>query len=155
MKPTDTTKKGLESIIFSSLVVGAGYVRGGAGDFGREHVVDLAKLRQFLTATRPDTVEGLGLDQDGPQRAQLPHRRPGEITGRGVVDALRGGIKRGRSPKNKNLKVFGELDPRPIPPKARRVPGHKALPRVRIPPSARSKNSPEKGLFYFNPCLFT
>ena len=51
MAPTDTSEKGLESIIVASLVEQAGYVQGNPEDYDREHAVDLAQLRQFLAAT--------------------------------------------------------------------------------------------------------
>lgn len=95
MKPTDTSEKGLESIIVASLVDEAGYVQGDPQDYDREHAVDLAKLLQFLAATQPDTYEALGIDEEGPKRTQLLHRLQGEIAKRGVVDVLRGGIKHG------------------------------------------------------------
>jgi len=95
MKPTDTSEKGLESIIVTSLVEDAGYVQGDPQDYDREHAVDLAKLLQFLSATQPDTYEALGIDEEGPKRTQFLHRLQGEIAKRGVVDVLRGGIKHG------------------------------------------------------------
>lgn len=95
MKPTDTSEKGLESIIVASLVEEAGYVQGDPQDFDREHAVDRANLLQFLSATQPDTYEALGIDEEGPKRTQFLHRLQGEIAKRGVVDVLRGGIKHG------------------------------------------------------------
>jgi type I restriction enzyme R subunit len=95
MKPTDTSEKGLESIIVASLVEDSGYVQGDPKDYDREHVVDLAKLLQFLSATQPDTLENLGIGQEGPTRTQFLHRLQGEIAKRGVVDMLRSGIKHG------------------------------------------------------------
>ncbi|MCB2188751.1 MAG: type I restriction endonuclease subunit R [Deltaproteobacteria bacterium] len=95
MKQTDTSEKGLESLIVDSLVQEAGYVPGDAKDFDRDHAVDLAKLRQFLAATQPDTYEALGLDEEGPKRTQFLHRVQGEIAKRGVVEVLRGGVKHG------------------------------------------------------------
>lgn len=99
MKPTDTSEKGLESIIVASLVEEAGYVQGDPQDYDREHAVDLAKLLQFLSATQPETYEALGIgEEDGssnPRRTQFLQRLQGEIAKRGVVDVLRGGIKHG------------------------------------------------------------
>ena len=95
MKPTDTSEKGLESIIVASLVEKAGYVQGDPQDFDREHAIDLAKLLQFLASTQPDTYEALGIEEEGPKRTQFLHRLQGEIAKRGVVDVLRGGIKHG------------------------------------------------------------
>ena len=92
---TDTTEKGLESLIVQSLVNEAGYIQGGPQDYDREHAVDLAKLLQFLAATQPDAYEALGIDEEGPKRTQFLHRLQGEIAKRGVVEVLRGGIKHG------------------------------------------------------------
>jgi len=39
--PTDTTEKGLESLIVDSLVNEAGYVQGDPKDYDRPHAVDL------------------------------------------------------------------------------------------------------------------
>ena len=95
MKTTDTSEKGLESIIVNSLVKEAGYQQGDPKDYDREHAVDLAKLLQFLTTTQPDTLDVLSIDTEGPKRTQFLHRLQGEIAKRGVVDVLRGGIKHG------------------------------------------------------------
>ncbi|MCP5409762.1 MAG: type I restriction endonuclease subunit R [Chromatiaceae bacterium] len=95
MKPTDTSEKGLESIIVASLVDEAGYVQGDPQDYDREHAVDLAKLLQFLASTQPVGYEALGIDEEGPKRTQFLHRLQGEIAKRGVVDVLRGSIKHG------------------------------------------------------------
>ncbi len=93
--PTDTSEKGLETLIVDSLVNEAGYEPGSNGDYSREHVIDLAKLRAFLEATQPDTAEVLALDQDCPKRTQFLHRLDGEISKRGVIDVLRKGVKHG------------------------------------------------------------
>ncbi|WP_224747045.1 type I restriction endonuclease [Pelovirga terrestris] len=101
MKPTDTSEKGLESIIVTSLVEDAGYVQGDPQDYDREHAVDLTKLLQFISATQPDTYEALGIDEEAdsynPRRTQFLHRLQGEIAKRGVVEVLRSGIKHGPS----------------------------------------------------------
>ncbi|MDY0177121.1 MAG: type I restriction endonuclease subunit R [Lentisphaeria bacterium] len=94
---TDTTEKGLESLIVASLVNEAGYIQGDPHDYDRKYAVDLAKLRQFLATTQPETYASLGLDEECPNRTQFLSRLQGEITKRGVVDVLRGGIKHGRS----------------------------------------------------------
>ena len=95
MPTTDTTEKGLESLIVASLVADAGYEDGRNEDYDREHCVDAAKLLAFLNATQPAAVEALGIAVDGPKRQQFLHRLQGEIAKRGVVDVLRHGIKHG------------------------------------------------------------
>ena len=95
MPTTDTTEKGLETLIVESLVHDAGYVQGRSEDFDRDHAVDLAQLVKFIKATQPDAAQALGLDEDGPKRLQFLHRLQGEIARRGVIDVLRNGIKHG------------------------------------------------------------
>jgi type I restriction enzyme R subunit len=95
MELTDTSEKGLESIIVASLVNEAGYVRGDPQDYDREHAVDSPKLLQFLAATQAEVCKPLGIDEEGPGRTKFLHRLQGEITKRGVADVLRRGIDHG------------------------------------------------------------
>jgi type I restriction enzyme R subunit len=114
MPATDTSEKGLESLIVSHLTgatkvsgeqglaedpmpfVGLhNYVLGNPDDYDRDHAVDTAKLFDFLGATQPDAVEALGIGEDGPKRLQFLHRLQGEIARRGVIDVLRNGVKHG------------------------------------------------------------
>ena len=116
MKPslTDTSEKGLETLIIESLVGKVEqepgpaklndkpskpeiphYVQGDSRDFDKSHAVDWAKLTTFLETTQPKVVEDLNLLVEGPSRQQFLGRLQGEITKRGVVDVLRKGIKHG------------------------------------------------------------
>lgn len=95
MKPTDTSEKGLESLIVTSLINESGYVQGNSQDYDKEHAVDLAKLLQFLATTQPQTYEKLGIDREGFQRTQFLHRLQGEISKRGIIDVLRKGVNHG------------------------------------------------------------
>jgi len=95
MPTTDTTEKGLESLIVESLICDAGYEPGRPEDFDRDHAVDLAKLVAFLQATQPDTLAALDLETDGPKRAQFLARLQGEIAKRGIIDVLRNGVRHG------------------------------------------------------------
>ena len=115
MPATDTSERGLESLIVEALTGrsgaagqggvavrddgiaygGAGYVEGDARDYDREHAVDLVKLFEFLQATQPNAVALLGIGDDGPARTQFLHRVQGEIAKRGVIDVLRTGVKHG------------------------------------------------------------
>lgn len=109
---TDTSEKGLESLIVASLtgqrgaerpgalgeprpVYGAGYVQGRAADYDRDHAVDLAQLLAFLNATQPAIVEQFDLETDGPPRLKFLNRLQGEVARRGVIDVLRNGFKYG------------------------------------------------------------
>jgi len=95
MSITDTSEKGLESLIVASLVARGAYVPGRSEDYDRDHAVDLAQLRTFLKATQPEAAETLELEQEGAKRTQFLHRLQGEIAKRGVIDVLRKGIKHG------------------------------------------------------------
>lgn len=94
MPTSDTSEKGLETLIVSALIA-AGYTEGDRADYDRDHAVDLAKLLEFLRVTQSTVVEQLGLDVDGPRLQQFLARLQGEIAKRGIVDLLRKGIKHG------------------------------------------------------------
>src|SRR5262245_18604735 len=93
--PTDTSEKGLESLITKSLIDKAGWTAGSPNDFDREHAIDFTKLSAFLQKTQPKTFEQLGFDSDNAKRRQFLARLQGEIAKRGVVDVLRNGLKHG------------------------------------------------------------
>ncbi len=120
---TDTSEKGLESIIVRAMtgrvdVVAPGYtvseisppVAGGTGwilgepkHYDRAHCVDLVQLRGFLMLTQPKLAEALQLDTDMPVRRQFLARLEKEIRTRGVVDVLRKGISHGA---HSDIKLF-------------------------------------------------
>ncbi len=113
---TDTSERGLESLICTALTdsagdpsadvagdatrerppsYGAGWICGDPQDYDREFCLDLAQLAAFLRATQPEVAASLRLGQDGPTRRRFLARLQGEITKRGTIDVLRKGIKRG------------------------------------------------------------
>ena len=110
---TDTGEKGLERLICTALTghpcdllqpggvrerppaYGASWTCGDPHDYDREYCVDLAQLSIFLHATQPDVAESLNLDHDSPARRKFLARLQGEISKRGVIDALRKGVKHG------------------------------------------------------------
>ena len=117
--PTDTTEKGLESLIMrhmtgtdglASGVVGivaeaapakrgSGWFAGSPVAYDREFAVDTEQLFTFLMATQPEEWAKLGIanykDKEGMARQKFLARLQGEITRRGVIDVLRHGIKHG------------------------------------------------------------
>jgi type I restriction enzyme R subunit len=95
MSPTDTSEKGLETIIVQSLVDNAGYRQGDSRDFEREYAVDLAKLIEFVGDTQPKAYDALSLGEDCPRRTKFLGRLQGEIAKRGVIDVLRLGVNDG------------------------------------------------------------
>ena len=111
---TDTSEKGLESLIVEQMTgaasapVGAGFdeepqpfvglhnwLLGNPADYDRAWTVDLNQLRAFLSATQPHLAPPFDLDSDSPVRQKFLARLQGEITKRGVIDVLRHGIKHG------------------------------------------------------------
>jgi len=119
MSKTDTSEKGLESLIMrhmtgtNGLASGmAGFVaeaapaQGGSGwyagsptAYDREFAVDSEQLFTFLIATQPEEWAKLGIadykDKQGMARQKFLARLQGEITRRGVIEVLRKGIKHG------------------------------------------------------------
>jgi len=95
MPTTDTSEKGLESLIVESLVDEAGYQQGQNEDYDRDHAIDQTRLVAFLKETQKKAVAALDLENEGPKRAQFLHRLQGEIAKRGVIDVLRNGVKHG------------------------------------------------------------
>jgi type I restriction enzyme R subunit len=102
MSPTDTSEKGLESIIVDSLVTEAEYVKGNTSDYDRDHAIDIEKLSAFIKVTQPKAYESLLFKSDNPRRTKFLHRLLGEIAKRGIIDVLRTGIQDGAV----NLQLF-------------------------------------------------
>ena len=93
MEATDTTEKGLESLLVNWLVNHNGYEQGHSHDFNTEYALDTARLFRFLKNTQPDAVKKLQLETNPQKTAQFLARVRDEITKRGIVDVLRKGIK--------------------------------------------------------------
>jgi type I restriction enzyme R subunit len=116
---TDTTEKGLESLIMrhmtgtDGLSAGAatvvadaspgfnssGWFAGSDVAHDREFAVDTQQLFTFLKATQPEEWAKLGIgdysDTQGMARQKFLARLQGEINRRGTIDVLRNGIKHG------------------------------------------------------------
>ncbi|MDF0651891.1 MAG: type I restriction endonuclease subunit R [Nitrospira sp.] len=113
---TDTSEKGLESLIVTAMTGqasgeppppgesislirerygGTGWIPGQAQDYDREFCVDLPQLSAFLHATQQKVAEALDLTNDSPTRRKFLARLQGEISKRGVIDVLRHGVKDG------------------------------------------------------------
>ena len=102
MSPTDTSEKGLESIIVNSLIIEAGFQQGTSTEYDRDHAIDIAKLIAFIRETQPKAFESLPFDTENPRRTKFLHRLQGEIAKRGVIDVLRTGVQDGAV----NLQLF-------------------------------------------------
>ncbi|MDO4462865.1 MAG: type I restriction endonuclease [Bacteroidia bacterium] len=88
---TDTSEKGLESIIEAHLL-NTGWVKRTSQEFDRDFCVDTPMLRQFLLATQPEKVESSHIFDTPAATRKFLERVKNQITSRGVVDVLRHGI---------------------------------------------------------------
>jgi len=112
---TDTSEKGLESVIVRDLLA-AGWKPGTNTDYDRAYCVDLVHLTAFITATQPKLVETFDLANESPARKQFLARLEKEVGNRGVIDVLRHGIKHGphdltlfyATPSPDNAKAVGQ-----------------------------------------------
>jgi len=109
---SDTSEKGLETLIFTALTgasaAGAphtahdggveylpGWLPGSSEDYDRDYCVDLNHLRAFLQATQPETAKALELEDDSATRRKFLARLQGEISKQGVINVLRNGLDHG------------------------------------------------------------
>ena len=116
MRSTDVSEGGLEALIVAALTGTApartsstpglsedaapftgpdDYIQGRRDDYDRAYALDLAQLAAFIHATQPDLVGPLSIDADTPARRAFLARVRDEITNRGVIDALRSGVRHG------------------------------------------------------------
>lgn len=118
--PTDTSEKGLETLIVRHLTGkdgfstqddlptvaeaapdpgGSGWFVGRPKSYDREFAVDVEQLFAFLQATQPEAFKALGIsdykETKNTARRKFLSRLQGEVTRRGVIDVLRHGIKHG------------------------------------------------------------
>ena len=112
---TDTTEKGLETLIVAAMTGktgvaphkpgeaadsetgfgGGGWILGEAKAYDREYGVDLGQLSDFVFGTQQPLVEAFDIEHESPTRRNFLARLQGEIAKRGVIDVLRRGIKHG------------------------------------------------------------
>jgi len=124
MSTTDTTEKGLETLIMlhmagvdgffsdgtipvaetpdeiaAHLAGGSGWFAGNPKDFDRAHALDVPQLFQFLNFTQPEAVKKLGIanyrDAKDINRQKFLARLSNEIGKRGVIDVIRKGVDHG------------------------------------------------------------
>ena len=92
---TDTSEKGLETLIIESLVNEAGYQQGTPQDYNREFAIDIPKLFQFLQKTQPPVIDYLGDNTESPRWMTFLARIQGEVEKRGIIDILRKPVNHG------------------------------------------------------------
>lgn len=89
--PTDTSEKGLETLIEKYLLEINGYYRGMPSDYSTDYALDCDKLELFLCTTQEDKVQRT-VDFKNPHiRHSFFDRLKNEITKRGVIDVIRKG----------------------------------------------------------------
>ncbi len=89
--PTDTSEKGLETLIEKCLLETNGYYRGVPSDYSTDYALDCDKLELFLCSTQEDKVQRT-VDFKNPHiRHSFFDRLKNEITKRGVIDVIRKG----------------------------------------------------------------
>jgi len=95
MTPTDTSERGLETLIVQHLCA-HGYIQGNPKDYQADVALDTVQLLAFLQATQPEAAAEVQIAvEESPQRRAFLHRLQGQITKRGVVTVLRHGISHG------------------------------------------------------------
>ena len=104
---TDTSEKGLETLIFSSMT-GFGWIAGDPKDYDCDYAVDLVQMTAFLQQTQEAVASELQLGSDNPERCKLLARLQAEINSRGVIDVLRHGVKHG---KHELILFYGKPSP--------------------------------------------
>jgi type I restriction enzyme R subunit len=111
---TDTSEKGLESLIIAAMTGAANgeetegvvadvsgtygikrWIQGDSTNYEPDYALDLVQLTAFFRATQPDLVESFDLENASPNRHKFLSRIQGEITRRGIIDVLRNGVKHG------------------------------------------------------------
>lgn len=91
--PTDTSEKGLESLIVNHLIETEKYIKGESKDFDREHAIDLIKLLEFLNTTQREKIEKIGIQDTGIKKTKFLNYLQGEIARKGIIEVLRKPLK--------------------------------------------------------------
>ncbi|MCC8119152.1 MAG: DEAD/DEAH box helicase family protein [Bacteroidales bacterium] len=92
---TDTSEKGLETIIVDYLRDVNGYDQGQSSDFDPALGLDTARLEAFLFATQRKKVEQSGIFSSPSKKKAFFERVRDKISQRGVLDVLNKGIQHG------------------------------------------------------------
>jgi type I restriction enzyme, R subunit len=115
MPTTDTSEKGLETLIMRHMTgadgfavtsgsvaekpdaSGTGYFAGNPKDYDRDKALDVSQLFAFLGVTQPESFKKLAMTDDlkDINRLKFLARLSSEIGKRGVIDVLRKGVEYG------------------------------------------------------------
>lgn len=91
--PTDTSEKGLETILVNYLRDKQGYIQSASEDYNVDYALICSQVESFLVQTQPQKVaESLAFASDY-NRRNFFERLKNEITSRGVIDVIRKGYR--------------------------------------------------------------
>ena len=93
MVHTDTSEKGLETIMVSYLRDKHGYEEGHSDDYNKEYALDDKRVERFITETQPEKVAASMCFAAPSERNKFFVRLRDEIVRRGVTDLLRKGYR--------------------------------------------------------------
>jgi type I restriction enzyme R subunit len=91
----NTSENVLESILVAGMCA-HGWVESKSADYSPAFGFDLEQLRSFLHDTQPKLAGSLDLDSSTPAGLKTLSRLQGDISGRGVIDVLRNGVRHGQ-----------------------------------------------------------
>lgn len=92
--PTDTSEKGLETLIETSLLT-SGYIKSESSNYNRTYCIDKTQLLQFLRTTQPTQISKLEINYGIRFEEKLFERISDQIKTKGIIEILRNGIKAG------------------------------------------------------------
>jgi type I restriction enzyme R subunit len=102
---SDTTEKGLENIIYQSLIDNCQYLEGYSKDYNQTYCIDTGKLFQFLHNTQPEKLTEISNYHGANWKKKLYERFHRQIEEKSIVNILRQGIKTGDT----GLKLYYKL----------------------------------------------
>ena len=101
----DTTEKGLENIIYQSLIQDSQYSEGNPTDYNPTYCLDIAKLSQFLHNTQPEKLTEISNYYGAKWEKRLYERLHRQIQEKSIVNILRQGVKTGET----HLQLYQKL----------------------------------------------
>ncbi|NEP79538.1 MAG: hypothetical protein F6K17_34505 [Okeania sp. SIO3C4] len=97
---TDITEKGLEKIIYQSLIHNSQYSEGNPTDFHRTYCLDTVKLSQFLHNTQPEKLAEISNYHGTNWEKKLYERLQRQIEEKSIVNILRNITQRYQNGRN-------------------------------------------------------
>lgn len=110
----DTSEKGLETLIETSLLNQAGYIKGQSHNYEPNYCIDKTLLLQFLNQTQPTQLDKLKTKFGQKFEQKLFERISKQIKDKGIIEVLRKGIKA----QEITLNLYYKLPPSQLNPQA-------------------------------------